>query len=130
MSASPFGGLWTYPSTECPGQYDFMFIDESRGRIVNFVVMKAEPFRQLPMRLWYRPTSPTSIVVRLRPEEPWREHVFDLNGDTLSWTVGGTVQPWGRVPQEAHPDWLEAKLAEAYSKMDEIDRASGATPGR
>jgi hypothetical protein len=118
MSASPFGGLWAYPSTLCPGEHEFAFVDESRGRVVQFVIVSAISLRRSQMRVWYRPQSATSIVSRLKREYPWRAWVFVLDGDTLSWTLGETIQTWRRASQEERPDWLDGQLAEAYSKMD------------
>ena len=122
MSASPFGGLWTYPShSGIPGRFDFVFIDESRGRLVQFNLLdpgSGSPCLMKPMRLWYRPQSATSIVTRLSREDPWREFVFALDGDTMSWTFAGIVSTWRRVSLEARPAWLDAQLAVAHSKMD------------
>src|SRR5688572_13706959 len=81
MSASQFGGLWTYPSTTHPTHSDFMLIDEVRGRIITFIVLSDGPLQHGAMRLWYQPASPTSIKARLRPTNEWRVHDFQLDGD-------------------------------------------------
>jgi hypothetical protein len=124
MSASSFGGLWTYPSTAFPQHDDFMFIDEERGRIITFVVIESDPLVRAPMRNWYRPVSATSISARLRPTDPWRVHEFRLEDDCLFWNCGGEVQSWRGVPWERRPDWLDARLAGEYSKMDATDQCA------
>ena len=122
MSASPLGGLWTYPSTTFPDHNDFMFIDEERRRIITFVVITDNPHKRAPMRNWYEPISVTSISARLRPTDEWRVHEFRLDGDQLSWTYGGGQHTWLRVPWEQRPDWLDARLATEYSKMDATEK--------
>ena len=124
MSASSFAGLWTYPSPSFPQHHDFMFIDEDRQRIITFVVYAIEPLKRGSIRNWYLPVSAASISARLRPIDDWRVHEFQLEGDRLSWTYGGKVHPWQRVPWEQRPDWLDARLANDYSKMDAIDERS------
>lgn len=121
MSASSLGGLWTYPSTTFPDHNDFMFIDEDRRRIITFVVITDDPLKRAPMRNWYQPASATSLSVRLRPTDAWRVHNFQLVGGRLSWTYGGGVHTWRRVPWEERPDWLDARVATEYSKMDATD---------
>jgi hypothetical protein len=124
MSAQSYGGLWTIRSSAFPEHHEFMFIDEGRGRIVTFVVIGVEPVQRAPMRSWYRPVSATSITARLRPTDPWREHEFRLDGDQISWTYGGATHSWKRVSPESHPDWLDARLATEYSKMDATDETA------
>ena len=53
MSAFSFGGIWTHPSLTFPDHAEFMCIDESRGRIITFVVISIEPVKHVPMRSWY-----------------------------------------------------------------------------
>lgn len=103
---------------------DFMFIDEDRRRLITFVVYAVDPLKRAAMRHWYQPVSATSISARLRPTDAWRVHEFQLEDDRLSWTYGGRVHPWQRVPWEQRPDWLDAQLATEYSKMDAIDERS------
>jgi hypothetical protein len=121
MSAQSYGGLWTIRSSDFPEHHEFMFIDEGRGRIVTFVVVSVEPGKRAVLRLWYRPESATSFAARLRPTDPWRVQEFRLDGDQLSWTYGGVTHTWKRVFPESRPDWLDARLATAYSKMDAMD---------
>jgi hypothetical protein len=118
MSTSSLGGLWTYPSITFQGHDDFMFIDEDRRRIISFTVFAEDPLKRAAIRLWFRSESPTSISVRLRATEEWRVHEFQLDGDRISWTFGGAVQPWCRVPCEERPDWLDALLTTENAKMD------------
>jgi hypothetical protein len=122
MSAFFFGGIWTYPSLTFPDHAEFMSIDGLRGRIITFVVISVEPVKHVPIRSWYCPASATSITARLRPTEPWRVYVFQLDGDHLSWTYGGATHSWRRVLPNEQPDWLEARLANANSKMDALDQ--------
>lgn len=122
MSTSQFGGLWTYPSTLFSQHEDFMFIDEVRGRIITFVVISIEPVKYIPMCSWYRPESATSITSRLRPIGSWVVHEFQLDGDLLSWTYGGANHAWRRVPANKQPEWLEASIATANSKMDATEQ--------
>ncbi len=122
MSTSPFGGLWTYPSTLFSQHDDFMFIDEIRGRIITFVVISIEPVKYISMRSWYNPESATSITSRLRPSESWVVHEFQLDGDLLSWKYGGANHVWRRVPKNKQPEWLEASIATANSKMDATEQ--------
>ena len=124
MSASTFGGLWTYPSTTFPDLNDFMFIDEERRRIITFFVYTDNSHKYAPMRSWYEPASVTSISARLRPTCEWRVHEFQLDGNRLSWTYGGRLHTWLRVPWEQRPDWLDARLATEYSKMDAIEKCA------
>lgn len=101
-----------------------MSIDESRGRIITFVVISIDPVKHAPMRSWYRPESATSIIARLRPTEPWRVHEFQLNGDQLSWTYGGGIHVWRRVLPNEQRDWLDARLTTQNSKMDATDECA------
>jgi hypothetical protein len=118
MSASGFGGLWTYPSITYPDHNDFMFIDEDRRRIITFVVFSVDPLHRGSMRNWYQPESSNSISAKLRPNDEWRIHDFQLDGDRLSWTYGGRLHTWRRTPWEDRPDWLDSNLASTNSKMD------------
>ena len=124
MSALSFGGIWTYPSLTFPDPAEFMSIDESRGRIITFVVISIEPVKHAPMRHWYRPESATSIAARLRPTDPWRVTEFQLDDDRLLWTYGGATHTWRRVLPNEQPDWLEARLATANAKMDATDQCA------
>ena len=124
MSGTLLGGLWTYPSISFPDHDDFMFIDEVRGRIVMFVVVRDDPPERAPVRNWYQQDSATSISVRLRLTEPWRVYDSQIEGNTLSWNYGGAVHPWRRVPWKARPDWLDARLNSQYTKMDAAEKCS------
>jgi hypothetical protein len=95
-----------------------MFIDEERRRIITFVVVADHPPKRTAMRHWYEPASANSLSVRLRPTDEGRVHEFQLKGARLSWTYGGGLHVWWRVPWEQRPDWLDARLAAAYSRMD------------
>ena len=101
-----------------------MSIDESRGRIITFVVISIEPVKHAAMRFWYRPETATSITARLRPTESWRVHEFQLDGDRLSWTYGGATHVWRRVLPNQQPDWLDARLTTENSKMDTTDECA------
>jgi hypothetical protein len=105
-----------------------MFIDENRKRIMMFVVIADNPLRRAPTRYWYQRESTTSISVRLRLNDAWRVHEFLLEGDRLSWTYGGEVHPWRRVPWEERPDWLDTHLATENSKMDAAEDGNGQRP--
>lgn len=118
MSDSSFGGLWSYPSIAHTKHKDFMIIDEERRRIITFVIITDDPSKRVPLRNWYRPVSATSISVRLRSIDPWRDHDFRLEGDCLGWTFGGEVHTWRRVPWEERPEWLDSRLVTENSKMD------------
>jgi hypothetical protein len=98
-----------------------MSIDESRGRIITFVVISIEPVKHAPMRSWFRPESATSITARFRPTDPWRVHEFQLDGDRLSWTYGGATHSWRRVLTNEKPNWLDTRLTTENSKMDATD---------
>jgi hypothetical protein len=95
-----------------------MSIDESRRRIIVFVVIGIGPVVHAPMRFWYRPESPTSIAARLKSTAPWQVHEFQLDGDRLAWRYGEGPQIWRRVLMNEQPDWLDAMLATQHSKMD------------
>ena len=123
MNASSFGGLWICPSPTFPPHDDFILIDEERRRIIAFVVA-TDDTKRAPMRNWYQPVSATSISVRLRPTDPWRVHEFQQEGDRLSWTYGGGVHVWQRIPWEQRPDWFDARLATAHAKMDATDECA------
>ena len=121
MSALSFGGIWTHPSLPFPDHAEFMSIDESRGRIIIFVVISIAPVKHAPMRHWYRAESATSFATRLRPTAPWRIQEFQLDGDRLLWTYGGGTHAWRRLLPNEQPDWLAARLATQNSEMDATD---------
>lgn len=101
-----------------------MFIDEDRKRIITFVVFTLDPLKRAGLRNWYRPASATSISAKMRPTDAWRVHDFLLDGDRLSWTYGGEVHTWRRVPWEERPDWLDARVVTEYAKMDAADECA------
>lgn len=101
-----------------------MSIDETRGRIITFVVIGIGPVRHVPMRSWYRPESATSITARRRQADPWRVHEFQLDSDRLSWTYGGGTHAWRRALPNEQPDWLDARLSNENSKMDATDQCA------
>lgn len=98
-----------------------MSIDESRERIITFVVLSVDPIKRGPMRNWYRPESPTSISIKLNPANDWRVIEYRWEGDEILWTYGGRTHAWKRVPPDEYPDWLDAQIAAQYLKMDEME---------
>ena len=122
MSEQPFGGIWAQRSLQSPDHDEFMCIDESRGRIITFLVRVIDPVKYGAMRHWYRPESSTSITARLHPADEWRVHEVRLENDCLWWTYGGGTHPWRRVLPGEQPEWLEARLAAAHVKMDAAEK--------
>ena len=121
MSAFSIGGIWTYPSINFPSHAEYMAIDESRGRIITFVVISIEPVKLAPIRSWYRPVSASSVAARLQATEPWRIHEFQLDGNRLLWKYTGGNLALRRIHSDEKPDWLETRLTTENSKMDAID---------
>jgi hypothetical protein len=124
MSPLSLHGVWKH-SAGASSEYDeFMCVDELRGRIVVFVVVDLPPVKRVPMRLWYRPESATSIAATLRPNGPWQITAFHRDGDFTTWTYGGSDHTWHRIADSEYPGWLVAAVATAHAKMDEAEKCA------
>src|SRR5688500_19459219 len=100
-------GVWSYPDGTFPGHDSVMWIDSARRRIITIVVIKLDPLRRTAMRIWYEPESETSIRIRLKPTEAWRNQEFKLEPDRLTWIhPGRSDQPGRRLSPNEYPDWL------------------------
>lgn len=89
-----------------------------------FNIVSVDPVKRIPMWSWYRTESATSIITRLQPTSPWQVHEVLLDGDRLSWTSGGRTYALRRVLPQEYPDWLGARIATIYSKMDAIEECA------
>jgi hypothetical protein len=119
-------GIWMRESVGYPPHLDYMCINAERGRIVSFVAHVDRKLYHLPLRNWFAVTSPGTIRESREPDRGWMEHGFRFDGDRLVWIVLGQDRVWEHLPTENAPEWLEAKLKIAYSRMDEAERAVGA----
>ena len=57
----------------------------------------------------------------LMHNDPWRLHEFRFEDDRFLLNYGGGTHAWRRALAEERPDWLDARLAAANSKMDATD---------
>ncbi len=103
-----------------PGRQHFLFIDPGKGRLFSLVPLNAESDFLVPMRLWYRVVSATSMSVKLHGTDSWRPFQFTTDGErlTIHHPNGKSDWEYTTVAPENCPSWLEEKLAEAYQKMD------------
>lgn len=99
-----------------------MWIDEALRRIVTFVVVRVDPIKRLPMRIWYEPESATSIRTGLKPTITGRVHEFRIKHDTLVWKFANHEQAWKRLSPNEYPERLETELAAANARMDDMER--------
>jgi len=101
-----------------------MWVDEVRRRIITIVVAKIDPVKRLACRMWYEPESEFSIRTRLKPTGTWRSQEFRIEPDRLVWIHPGGDQTGTRLSPNEYPEWLEAEVAAAHARMDEMERST------
>lgn len=100
-----------------------MWIDAARRRIFNFIVTNSAPVKHSIMRVWYEyePGPAMSIRAGLNPHNNENVYEFRVEQDTIVWTIRGEEPLWRHVTHEEYPQWLESRVADANSKMDELE---------
>jgi hypothetical protein len=99
-----------------------MWIDESRGRIIDFLVSHLNPLERFPMRLWLRVISDAEIATRHDVNGEERRHEVTLSdGKLVLKNVGGEFE-LRRLPESEYPEWLDEMVAASNAKMDEKEK--------
>jgi hypothetical protein len=111
-------GVWAYTSPGFPPHEDVVCIDESRGRIVTFVSVQADPLKRVAMRIWFRRDSGNTLIHRVALTSPWQtqEYYFEREHLVLPYRAGRHFLR--RIAASEYPERLERSLASAHRLMD------------
>jgi hypothetical protein len=121
MNAQLLSGVWVHGSC-FPPEENFMWIDESRQRMIDFIVATDDPLRRVPMGAWLRTEPEGNIATTLRPDGPWTVHEIAFQDGSLHLKNAGGAHALRRLPPGEYPEWLESAVSIANAKMDEMEK--------
>lgn len=115
---------WARSSSAFPEHLEYMEVFPERGRIVIACVMNADPVRYAPMAMSYVDVREGLIRTQLRPDSPWKDDFYRIEGDSIFWNHDGQREwPWLAIPREQLPAWFDSFQEKAHSRMNERESA-------
>jgi hypothetical protein len=115
---------WARNSPSLPEHLEYMEIFPDRGRIVIACAMGGDPVRFAPMYMSYVDVRDGVIRTQLRPDSPWKDNFYRIEGDLIYWNQDGQPEcPWRAISREKLPTWFGSFQEKAHSRMNEREAA-------
>ena len=112
---------WIRDSVLFPGHAEYMEIMPEKGMILCPALVHIDPPKYLPLAMSYVDAGEGHVRTRLRPDEPWREHRYRIEGDVILWDHQEGIRewPWNRMAEEEWPEWYPEFRDNAVTRFEE-----------
>ena len=94
------------------------------GRIVIACAIGGDPVRYAPMYMSFIDVRDGLIRTQLRPDGPWKDDFYRIEGDLIFWNQDGLGEgAWRAIPRDELPAWFDSFQQKAHSRMNEREAA-------
>jgi hypothetical protein len=111
---------WTRKSPSFPEHAEYMEIIPEVRRIVCANVDVGDPVRYFPLAMYYVDVRDGLIRTQTRPDEPWKDNTYRMEGDLIIWNHDGEKEwPWKMISRDQLPLWFESFVEKAQARLNE-----------
>lgn len=106
------------PSRRFPGEFEFVWLDAGRRRIVTASIAFLAPRKAVAAPVHFRETGGGEVAVRLARSVDWLVHTCREHPLGYEWTIEGRSLIWERVHHGVVPEWARDAFARGAAELD------------